>query len=125
MYDVFAICLGACIGALMRWQVGLWLNPMLAIPLGTLMVNWLGAYLIGLLIGLFQALPHLEPIWRNMLITGFLGALTTFSTFSAEVMGFLVTQQFLKALLLSGLHLLGSLFLTFLGIKTASLLLPH
>lgn len=125
MYDVFAICLGACIGALMRWQVGLWLNPMLAIPLGTLMVNWFGAYLIGLLIGLFQALPHLEPIWRNMLITGFLGALTTFSTFSAEVMGFLITQQFLKALLVSGLHLLGSLVLTFLGIKTASLLLPH
>ncbi|MEI7739303.1 MAG: fluoride efflux transporter CrcB [Betaproteobacteria bacterium] len=123
MYDVFAICLGACIGALMRWQASLWLNPLFVIPAGTLMVNWFGGYLIGLLIGIFQTSPHLEPIWRNMLITGFLGALTTFSTFSAEVMGFLITQQYFKALLVSGLHLLGSLVLTFLGLKTASLFL--
>jgi CrcB protein len=109
----------------MRWQVSLWLNPLFAIPAGTLMVNWFGAYLIGLLIGVFQTSPHLEPIWRNLLITGFLGALTTFSTFSAEVMGFLITQQYLKALFISGLHLLGSLVLTFLGLKTASVFLTH
>ena len=125
MYEIFAISVGACVGALMRWQVGLWLNPIFSIPAGTLLVNWLGAYLIGLLVGLFQAMPQLEPVWRNMLITGFLGALTTFSTFSAEVIGFLVNQDYLKALLTSGLHLTGSLVLTFMGLKTAALFLPH
>jgi CrcB protein len=125
MYDVFAICIGACLGALMRWQAGVWLNPLFALPAGTLLVNWLGGYLIGLLLGVFQALPQLEPLWRNMLITGFLGALTTFSTFSAEVMGFLLAQQYLKAFLASGLHLLGSLVLTFLGLKTAAYFWPN
>jgi CrcB protein len=125
MYDILAISLGACVGALMRWQASLWLNPVLSIPAGTLLVNFLGAYLIGLLVGIFQALPQLEPVWRNMLITGFLGALTTFSTFSAEVVGFLLNQDYLKALLTSGLHLLGSLMLTFIGLKTAGLLLSH
>jgi CrcB protein len=125
MYDIFAICIGACVGALMRWQFSVWLNPVFWVPLGTLMVNWVGAYLIGLLVGIFQALPQLEPAWRNMLITGFLGALTTFSTFSAEVIGFLVNQDYLKALFTSGLHLLGSLILTFIGLKTAGLLLSH
>jgi CrcB protein len=125
MYDILAISLGACVGALMRWQASLWLNPVFSIPAGTLLVNFLGAYLIGLLVGIFQALPQLEPVWRNMLITGFLGALTTFSTFSAEVVGFLLNQDYLKALLTSGLHLLGSLVLTFIGLKTAGLLLSH
>ena len=125
MYDILAISLGACVGALMRWQASLWLNPVFSIPAGTLLVNFLGAYLIGLLVGIFQALPQLEPVWRNMLITGFLGALTTFSTFSAEVVGFLLNQDYLKALLTSGLHLLGSLVLTLIGLKTAGLLLSH
>jgi len=83
------------------------------------------AYLIGLLVGIFQALPQLEPVWRNMLITGFLGALTTFSTFSAEVMGFMATQEYLKALFASSLHLLGSLILTFMGLKTAAMILQQ
>ncbi len=124
MYDVFAICIGACIGALMRWQASLWLNPLFAIPAGTLLVNWFGGYLIGLVLGVFQALPQLEPMWRGVLITGFLGALTTFSTFSAEVMGFLVSQEYLKAFFTSSLHLLGSLALTFLGLKTAAYFWP-
>jgi len=89
------------------------------------MVNWLGAYLIGLLVGIFQSLPQLEPVWRNMLITGFLGALTTFSTFSAEVIDFLINQDFFKALITSSLHLIGSLALTFMGLKTATLLLHY
>jgi CrcB protein len=125
MFEIFAVCIGACVGALLRWQVSLWLNPVFFLPLGTLMVNWVGAYLIGLLVGIFQAIPQLEPVWRNMLITGFLGALTTFSTFSAEVIGFLVNQDYMKALFTSGLHLLGSLILTFMGLKTAGLLLSH
>ena len=125
MYDIFAICVGASVGALMRWQTSIWLNPMFSVPLGTVVVNWVGAYFIGLLVGIFQALPQLEPAWRNMLITGFLGALTTFSTFSAEVIGFLLNQDYLKALLTSGLHLLGSLILTFIGLKTAAILLPQ
>jgi CrcB protein len=125
MFQIFAISIGACIGALLRWQIGLWLNPIFSIPAGTLMVNWLGAYLIGLLVGIFQSLPQLEPVWRNMLITGFLGALTTFSTFSAEVIDFLINQDFFKALITSSLHLIGSLALTFMGLKTATLLLHY
>jgi CrcB protein len=125
MYDIFAICIGACVGALMRWQLSVLAQPrFLGSPRhidGQL--GW--RHLIGLLVGIFQALPQLEPAWRNMLITGFSGALTTFSTFSAEVIGFLVNQDYLKALLTSGLHLLGSLILTFIGLKTAGLLPSH
>ena len=79
-----AICIGACAGALLRWQLSVWGNGLAALPLGTLGANWLGGYLIGICIGVFEAMPELDPQWRLLLVTGFLGALTTFSTFSAE-----------------------------------------
>ena len=118
MHTVLAICLGACAGALLRWQLAVWGNAATGMPLGTLAANWLGGYLVGVCVGVFEALPHLDPQWRLLLVTGFLGALTTFSSFSAEVVGMLQQSRLALAGLTAGTHLLGSLALTWLGLKT-------
>lgn len=118
MLNVLAICVGASVGALGRWGLGLWLNPGALLPWGTLTANLLGAYLIGVCVAVFQALPHLDPAWRLALVTGLLGALTTFSSFSAEVVGMLMQQRYALAGLTALLHLAGSLALTLLGLKT-------
>ena len=119
MISVLAICTGACLGALLRWGFGLWLNAGGLLPWGTLAANLLGGYLVGICVAIFQALPQLDPVWRLALVTGFLGALTTFSSFSAEVVGMLQAQRYALALGTAALHLFGSLALTLLGIKTA------
>ena len=119
MMPVFAICIGASVGAVARWSLGLWLSPGGLIPWGTLAANLIGGYLIGVCIAVFQSMPHLDPFWRLLLITGFLGGLTTFSSFSAEVMGFLTQERYLLALTTVAGHVLGSLVMTFLGIRTA------
>ena len=121
MLSVFAICIGACLGALARWGLGLWLNPGALLPWGTLTANLIGGYLVGICVAVFQALPQLDPVWRLTLVTGFLGALTTFSSFSAEVVGLLEQQRYGLALGTAALHLFGSLLLTIAGIKTAML----
>jgi CrcB protein len=129
MLSVIAICIGACVGALSRWQLGLWLNPSPAssafLPWGTLAANLIGGYLIGVCMGVFQQLPELDPAWRLALVTGFLGALTTFSSFSSEVVGMLQQGRFALATGTASLHLFGSLMLTLLGLKTVSLLWAH
>ncbi len=125
MLSVFAICVGASLGALMRWGLGLWLSPGALIPWGTVAANLLGGYLVGLAITLLQAVPQLDPVWRLALVTGFLGALTTFSSFSAEVVGMLGQQRYLLAFGTAALHLLGSLLLTVAGMRTASLLIAQ
>ncbi len=125
MLYVIAICIGACAGALTRWQLGLWLNTGATLPWGTLAANLIGGYLIGLCIGVFNALPELDPVWRVALITGFLGALTTFSSFSAEVVTMLQQSRYALALGTAGLHLFGSLLLTLLGLKTAVLFIAN
>lgn len=123
MPTVIAICFGACLGALARWQLGLWLSPGGAlIPWGTLAANLIGGYLVGVCVGVFEHLPSLDPVWRMMLVTGFLGALTTFSSFSAEVVTMLQQARYALALGTVSLHLLGSLVLTVLGLKTVALL---
>jgi CrcB protein len=117
--SVIAICLGACVGALARWRLGLWLTtPGALLPWGTLAANWIGAYAIGLAFAFFQAQPQLDPVWRLAIVTGLLGALTTFSTFSIEVITLLQQGRVLMASGVAGLHLFGSLLLTWLGIKT-------
>lgn len=123
MLTVIAICLGASVGALSRWQLGLWLNPASAglMPLGTLAANLIGGYLVGVCVGVFQQLPDLDPVWRWALVTGFLGALTTFSSFSAEVVAMLQQGRYALAAGTSLLHLFGSLALTVLGIKTVAM----
>jgi fluoride exporter len=124
MLAVLAICVGASAGALARWQLGLWLNPLgttaSSIPMGTLAANLIGGYLMGVCVAVFQWLPHLDPVWRLALVTGFLGALTTFSSFSAEVVTMLSQQRYALALGTAAAHLLGSLLLTVAGIRTAS-----
>jgi CrcB protein len=117
--SVIAICLGACVGALARWRLGLWLTtPGALLPWGTLAANWIGAYAIGLAFAVFHAQPQLDPVWRLAIVTGLLGALTTFSTFSIEVITLLQQGRVLMASGVAGLHLFGSLLLTWLGIKT-------
>ena len=125
MHAVFAICLGACIGALARWQLGLWLNhPHAFMPWGTLAANLIGGYLVGVILA-WAHHADLAPVWRLMLVTGFLGALTTFSSFSAEVVEMMLADRWGQALATVALHLLGSLTMTFVGIRTASLLVAR
>lgn len=125
MLSVLAICLGASVGALARWGLGLWLNTGVALPWGTLAANLLGGYLVGVCVAVFQAWPQLDPTWRLALVTGFLGALTTFSSFSAEVVGMLMQQRYGLAALTASLHLAGSLILTIAGIRSAMLLIAR
>ena len=119
MLSVLAICVGACLGALARWGLGLWLSPGGLIPWGTLAANLIGGYLVGVCVATFQSMPQIDAVWRLLLVTGFLGALTTFSTFSAEVVAMLQQERYAMAIGTAGLHLLGSLLLTVAGIKTA------
>lgn len=118
-----AVGIGAAVGAWLRWGLGLLLNAVYpAIPLGTLAVNLLGGYLIGLAIAWFAQHPGLAPEWRLLLVTGFLGGLTTFSTFSAEVFNLLARTQYGLAVAAMALHVAGSLAMTGLGVLTIKLL---
>ena len=121
MLPVIAICIGASLGALGRWGLALWLTPGGAIPWGTVAANLLGGYLIGIALAVFQSMPQLDPVWRLLLVTGFLGGLTTFSTFSAEVVTYLMQERYGLAAGVALLHVLGSLLMTVAGVKTAML----
>jgi CrcB protein len=115
-----AVALGATAGAWLRWLLGLWLNRHAdMLPWGTFAANMIGGYLVGLILGLVAAHPEWPQFWRLLLITGFLGALTTFSTFSAEVFAFIEDGRFGMAVSYAGMSLIGSLILTFLGLVTA------
>lgn len=114
-----AIALGAVLGAWARWGLGLWLNPLFpTVPLGTLAANLVGGYLVGAAVTVFHINADLPPEAKLFFITGFLGALTTFSTFSAEVVGLMRTAQYAWAAGAAALHLFGSLLMTGLGIWT-------
>jgi len=123
MQPVLAICLGASVGAVSRWGLALWLTPGGVIPWGTLAANLLGAYLIGVALAVFQSMPQLDPVWRLMLVTGFLGGLTTFSTFSAEVVIYLFEERYGLAVGVALLHVLGALLMTVAGLKSALFLI--
>ncbi len=119
---LLCISAGASLGAVLRWLLGLWLNAALPLlPMGTLAANLLGGYCIGIALSAFSVLPGIGPEWRLLIITGFLGGLTTFSTFSGEVCSLLQQQRLLPAFALVGLHVGGSLIMTFLGVGTFAL----
>jgi CrcB protein len=116
MIAFLAIGLGAAIGAWLRWGLGLWLNPLFQpMPLGTLAANLIGGYVIGLSIAWFTEHPGLPPEARLFLITGLLGGLTTFSTFSAEVVTTLMRGLWLTGSLIALTHMIGSFLATGLG----------
>ena len=123
MLSVIAISVGASLGALLRWVLGTQLNSLFhALPPGTLAANLLGGYLIGLAVAFFASFPSLPPQWRLLVVTGFLGGLTTFSTFSAEVVAQLQAGQISWALAAAAMHVAGSVAMTLLGIGTFSIL---
>ena len=114
-----AVGVGAAIGAWLRMGLSIWLNPQFAkFPLGTLAANLIGGFLVGLAVAYFAKHPELSPAWRLFAITGFLGGLTTFSTYSAEVVGLLERGDILPALAVALAHLVGSFALTALGLWT-------
>jgi CrcB protein len=119
-FSLLAICAGACLGALLRWGLGNGLNALFpAIPPGTLVANLAGGYLVGLAIGIFAHHQSLPPEWRLFVITGFLGSLTTFSTFSAEVVALVQQGRLTWAAAAISAHLFGSLLMTLAGLATA------
>jgi CrcB protein len=116
---VLAVAAGAVLGAWARWGLAIWLNPSSpSLPMGTLAANLAGGYLVGLGVAFFGANPSIAPEWRLACITGFLGALTTFSTFSAESVQLLMEGRYGAAALHSGAHLFGSMVATGLGIAS-------
>ncbi len=117
--SILAIAVGAALGALLRWQLGIKLNALFpTIPPGTLVANLIGAYVIGLAIAFFASFSALSPEWRLLVITGFCGGLTTFSTFSAELATLLQQGRVLWALGIVAAHVVGSVFMTFAGMAT-------
>ncbi len=113
----FAIGAGAAIGAWLRWGLSLALNPVLpSVPLGTLAANLIGGLLMGIAMGATTQVESLSPEMRLLIITGFLGGLTTFSAFSGETVTLLLRQQYSWTFAIIGLHLIGSLAMTLIGI---------
>lgn len=121
--SIFAIGIGAALGALLRWLFGVQWNALFPLlPLGTLAANLIGGYLIGVAVVFFGSSPTLPPEWRLLVITGFLGGLTTFSTFSAEVVALIQEDRLVWAFAAIAAHVLGSLLMTMLGMISMRLL---
>jgi CrcB protein len=121
--SIIAISIGASLGAISRWLLGMGLNSVFpTLPPGTLVANLLGGYLIGVAITLFAGHPSIAPEWRLLVVTGFLGGLTTFSTFSAETASLAQQGRYLWAVTSIGVHTGGSVLMTLFGIYTVNLL---
>ncbi|MGV0952800.1 MAG: fluoride efflux transporter CrcB [Fluviibacter sp.] len=116
---ILAISVGSALGALLRWQLGLKLNEIFpTLPPGTLVANLVGGYIIGLAVAYFANASEISPEWRLFIITGFCGGLTTFSTFSAEVVSLLQAGRFGWASATVAIHVSGSLIATIAGLFT-------
>ena len=122
-FSLLAVFGGAGCGALLRWWLGGWLNPVFpTIPLGTLAANLIGGLLVGVASAFFTHNSGLAPEWRLLIITGFMGGLTTFSTFSVEVVTLIGRHEHWWSLGAASVHLVGSLILTGIGILIANAL---
>jgi len=118
-----AVGIGAALGAWLRWMLGMGLNTWLpSLPMGTLAANLIGGYFVGVAVALFDQASGLPPEWRLFVITGLLGGLTTFSTFSFESVALLTSGRYGWALLHTTLHLAGSVAMTILGFQTVAAL---
>ena len=116
---ILAIATGSVLGGLLRWGLGLRLNSLLpSIPPGTLAANLIAGYVIGVAMAFFAQAPNLSPEWRLLIITGFCGGLSTFSTFSAEVTTLLQRGQYGWAAGAIAIHVAGSVVMTLAGIAT-------
>jgi CrcB protein len=114
-----AVAVGSILGGWLRWGLSTWLNPVAPLlPLGTLASNIAGGYAVGLAVAFFSTNPSLSPEWRLAVITGFLGGLTTFSTFSAEAVELIQMARYGAAVIHVSTHLFGSLVATMLGFAT-------
>jgi CrcB protein len=123
--SILAISLGSATGALLRWGLGSRLNSLFpALPLGTLIANLIGGYLVGVAVAYFAQAPNIAPEWRLLIITGFCGGLTTFSTFSAEVVTLLQQGRLTWAMSAIAIHVSGSLLMTLAGLASWQLLKP-
>ena len=123
MLIILGVGVGAACGAWLRWLFAVLFNPLIAhIPLGTLLVNLIGGYLMGIAMGVFTIHVNLSPELRMMIVTGFLGGLTTFSSFSAEVVSLFLRHEVGWGLMTILLHVIGSLCLTGLGLWTVALM---
>ena len=116
-YSLAVISIGASLGAILRWFFDVSFNSLFPnMPLGTLAANLLGAYLIGIAMAAFASQPQLSPEWRLLVITGFLGGLTTFSSFSAQVIGLIQQDKWSWAVTTMASHVAGSLLMTLFGL---------
>jgi CrcB protein len=123
-YSFLAVGAGAAVGAWLRWGLGIFLNSTFpTVPMGTLASNLLGGYLVGMAVAFFAHHPGLSPDLRLLVITGFLGGLTTFSTFSAEAVNLVSRAEYGWAVAHVSGHLAGSLVLTLLGMLTVRAIL--
>lgn len=121
--SILVISLGASFGAVTRWLLGTSLNAIFpTIPPGTVAANLIGGYLIGVALAVFANHPGIAPEWRLLVITGFLGGLTTFSTFSAEVITLIQQGRLVWATTAIGVHVVGSLAMTLLGLASVTIL---
>jgi CrcB protein len=117
--SLVAVAVGGMLGCLLRWVLAIFLNKLFpAIPPGTLAANFIGCYIIGIALAFFIQYPAFAPEWRLFVTTGFCGGLTTFSTFSAEIVVLLQSGRTLWALGGVAVHLAGSLLMTFAGMAT-------
>ena len=119
-----AVGMGGALGCWLRWALGLRLNALLPqMPLGTLTANLLGGFLVGVAVAFLNRHPELSPEYRQFIVVGFMGGLTTFSSFSAEVVALIAKEDYLWALGTASVHLFGSLILTGVGMYCVKLVM--
>ncbi len=121
--SLLAVVIGGAVGCSLRWLISLRFNALFPnLPPGTLLVNLVGGLIIGAALAFFVRNPHIDPFWKLLIVTGLCGGLTTFSTFSAEIVGLLQTGKYLWAMSSVMIHVVGSLLMTFAGFALVNLL---